>query len=54
MQSCVELLNKINAKHERFKNLVNRIEEGNDKEVDHFHDYNEALDKTNTLATKVL
>lgn len=54
MQSCVELLNKINAKHECFKNLVNRIEEGNDKEVDHFHDYNEALNKTNTLATKVL
>jgi hypothetical protein len=30
------------------------IEEDNYKEVDNFHDYNEALDKTNTLATKVL
>jgi hypothetical protein len=29
------------------------IEEGSDEELDNFHNYNKALNKTNTLATKV-
>jgi hypothetical protein len=30
------------------------IKEGSDEELDNFHNCNEALNKTNTLATKVL
>jgi hypothetical protein len=30
------------------------IEEGNDDKLDNFHNCTEALNKTNTLATKVL
>jgi hypothetical protein len=36
------------------KNLVNMIKEGSDEEVDNIHDYNETLNKTNTLAIEVL
>jgi hypothetical protein len=57
MQSCVKLSNEIDchsAEHEHLKNLINMIKEDSDEEVDNFHDYNEALNKTNTLAIKVL
>jgi len=57
MQSCVKLSNEIkchNGEHEHLKNLINMIKESNDEEVDNFHDCNEALNKTNTLAIKVL
>ncbi len=53
----MELWNKIkhhNAEHECLKDSINMIEEGNDEELDNFHNCNEALNKTNTLATKVL
>jgi hypothetical protein len=53
----VELSNEIkhrSAEHEHLKKLVNMIEEGSDEEVDNFHDYNEALHKTTTLAIEVL
>ncbi len=53
----MELWNKIkchNAKRECLKYSINMIEEGNDEESDNFHNCNETLNKTNTLATKVL
>ncbi len=53
----MELSNEIkhrSAKREHLKKLINMIKEGSDEEVDNFHDYNEALNKTNTLAIEVL
>ncbi len=42
-----------NAECECLKDSINMIEEGSDEELDNFHNYNKALNKTNTLATKV-
>ncbi len=53
----MDLSNKIkcrNAECECLKDSINMIKEGSDEELDNFHNCNEALNKTNTLATKVL
>ncbi len=49
-----EVVKRHSGEHEHLKNLINMIKESNDEEVDNFHDCNEALNKTNTLAIKVL
>ncbi len=57
MWNCVDLSNKIkcpNAERECLKDSINMIEKGSDEQLDNFHNCNEALKKTNTLATKVL
>ncbi len=43
-----------NVECECLKDSINMIEEGNDDKLDNFHNCTEALNKTNTLATKVL